>query len=99
MPERLRRVSKAAEGGACPPFKMGSLVVAILRDASLCDAPQDEDLFRGEILDPHGEERRTCDASRTMRSRSSLRAQRSNPESGRKSGLLRFARNDAGETA
>src|SRR4029077_4713172 len=30
----------------------------ILRDARLWRAPQDEVLFRGEILDPHGEERR-----------------------------------------
>jgi hypothetical protein len=30
----------------------------ILRDARLWRAPQDEALFRGEILNPHGEERR-----------------------------------------
>ena len=30
----------------------------ILRDARFQRAPQDEVLFRGEILDPHGEERR-----------------------------------------
>jgi hypothetical protein len=30
----------------------------ILREARLWRAPQDEVLFRGEILDPHGEERR-----------------------------------------
>jgi hypothetical protein len=30
----------------------------ILRDARLWRAPQDEALFHGEILDPHGEERR-----------------------------------------
>jgi hypothetical protein len=30
----------------------------ILRDARLWRGPQDEVLFRGEILDPHGEERR-----------------------------------------
>ena len=31
----------------------------ILRDARLWRAPQDEVLFCGEILDPHGEERRS----------------------------------------
>jgi hypothetical protein len=34
------------------------IVAAILRDARLRRSPQDEGLFRGEILDPHGEERR-----------------------------------------
>jgi len=35
------------------------VVAAILRDARLWRAPQDEVLFRGDILDPHGEERRS----------------------------------------
>jgi hypothetical protein len=37
----------------------GTVFAAILRDARLWRAPQDEVLFRGEILDPHGEERRS----------------------------------------
>jgi hypothetical protein len=32
------------------------LFAAILRDARLRRAPQDEDLFRSDISDPHGEE-------------------------------------------
>ena len=38
---------------------MGGFLAAILRDARLWRAPQDAVLFRGEILDPHGEERRS----------------------------------------
>jgi hypothetical protein len=37
----------------------GTVFAAILRDARLWRAPQDEVLFCGEILDPHGEERRS----------------------------------------
>jgi hypothetical protein len=37
---------------------MVSLRRPILRDARFQRAPQDEVLYRGEILDPHGEERR-----------------------------------------
>ena len=38
---------------------VGGFLAAILRDARLWRAPQDEVLFRGEILDPHGEKRRS----------------------------------------
>ncbi len=44
----------------------GSDIAVILRDARLWRAPQDEVLFCGEILDPHGEEPAKR-ASRTMR--------------------------------
>ena len=37
---------------------VGGFLAAILRDARLWRAPQDEVLFCGETLDPHGEERR-----------------------------------------
>jgi hypothetical protein len=35
--------------------RSGSFFAAILRDARLRRAPQDEDFFHGKILDPHGE--------------------------------------------
>jgi len=38
---------------------VGGFLAAILRDARLWRAPQDEVLIRCEILDPHGEERRS----------------------------------------
>src|SRR3954452_1227909 len=50
-------------------------------------APQDEDLFCWTIPNPHGEERRTCDASRTMRPETIV-------ETRRKTALLRRGRSE-----
>jgi hypothetical protein len=49
-----------------PLFLVGNLAVAILRRRPPSASPQDEGLFHGEILDPHGEEAPKA-PSRTMR--------------------------------
>jgi hypothetical protein len=65
----LTYTARLAAMSACGPFEsraiayereLGGMVSLrpILRDARFQRASQDEVLFRGEILDPHGEERR-----------------------------------------
>src|SRR6476620_11223263 len=52
LPRKRRAIAFEREPGGVVSLR------PILRDARLWRAPQDEVLFRGEILYPHGEERR-----------------------------------------